>query len=215
MRRETLLVKFGEFRFIQKMLAEGELYFRPLAYFAKTDRQFGIGDALETALDYYCPPSPRITLRLNDGRDFEWNEGARIEYHRTDEAKEGHIFCMSMVDWMIEPPKLRIAEPGKMPRIGQNYDAMVVVIDARAFVRRVKRELSAAGYRVLYRPVEYYPEKNHCRETVGPFDKRERYSGQREFRFLFYGGGEDPMAVRIGFLHDIAVLVRLPFKPFF
>ncbi len=203
----TLLGKLGEPFYMKKLFYEGEIFFRPLHDFAEMDESNGIGDKLETATTYCCPPNPQITLNFSNGQKLQLPKEAKIEYHEHDSLKEGLIYCMSMVNYIIINREiLKIKETQSLERLG-NYNSMVTILNCPAFIERLKNTVNKLGYSTYYQPVNYFPEKDIARKIITPFDKREKYSYQNEFRILIECDLHTPLLIKLGSLEDIATIV--------
>lgn len=64
-------------------------------------------------------------------------------------------------------------------------------------------------WRITYKPINYYPEKDVAFHELSPFDKREIYSYQNEFRFCFDCNINKPYSLKIGNIEDIAQLIQV------
>jgi len=208
-----LFAKLGERKYMKRLLKYGELYFRPLHEFAEMDEMDGIGDKLETAINYTSPLNPEITLRSQDGWEFKLSKGARISYHMHDRSKGGHIYSMLILDCeYITNDHLRIKNQNELSQIGHNYGSMVIICDCETFISRITQKIDELGYELYYAPVSYYPEEDVINKTVSPFEKREKYSYQKEFRFIVDCGLKDSFVLQIGNIEDIATLTHKKLK---
>lgn len=203
-----LLSKIGEYQYMKNLLTDGELYFSPLKRFAAMESTGGIGDKFETAVMYNYPPNPEITIKIGE-QEIPLGKGAKIEYHQLDPDKRGHIYCMSKVDFVyIDKDTLKLKYPENIEDLGVGYDTMIVITNPKEFFKRICNKISEMGYDCEYDSVSYFPEKDIAHKNVTPFDKRERFSYQSEFRIYIDCDRTDSFIVSIGNIEDIAMLLH-------
>lgn len=203
-----LLSKIGEYQYMKKLLIKGELYFSPLKRFALMEATGGIGDKFETAVMYNCPPNPSITIRIGE-QEISLGKGAKIEYHELDLDKRGHIYCMSKVEFVyVNKDTLKLKYPQNIENLGVGYDTMIVITNTPEFLKRIHNKISEMEFSFEYNSVSYFPEKDIAHKKITPFDKRERFSYQKEFRIYIDCDHIDPFNVSIGNIEDIAMLLQ-------
>ena len=85
--------------------------------------------------------------------------------------------------------------------------ANFTVIDEEFTCEYCGNKVNKLGYSTYYQPVNYFPEKDIARKIITPFDKREKYSYQNEFRILIECDLHTPLLIKLGSLEDIATIV--------
>lgn len=97
-------------------------------------------------------------------------------------------------------------------------DTALIVLDHDEFIRRVKVAAERAGYKVYFKPVQYYdPTVDGGNMLISllagmwmiAFWKRVSYSYQQEVRFVFTPGNEniDHIELDIGDISDITTII--------
>ena len=118
-----------------------------------------------------------------------------------------NIFCMVLADSYRDAGELYFVIPESVHRLGSSA---VAILDAKEFLRRVKKAVEERNYRLSYKRVEYYDPAIGIRTdpmTLEPlFTKRDSYQAEREFRFVIDRqiSSPTPMWLDIGPIHDIA-----------
>ncbi|WP_068688391.1 hypothetical protein [Culturomica massiliensis] len=202
----TLLAKLGEYQYMAKLIKDGELYLRPMSDFAKMDSVNGIGDKYENVTSYVSPKNPSIKIQLKDGREIPLSESSKITYVEHD-CCDFLIYSMVMIDFIKTRETLKLKHPDELNKIGSGYDTLVIIYDHNEFIKRIKQAINNQ-WSMECRPVNYYPEKDIVLKELGPFDKRESYANQKEFRFCFECNINIPYSLKIGNLEDIAQIVQ-------
>lgn len=207
MEETQLLAKLGEYQYMERLIKNGELYLRPMSEFTKMDSDNGIGDKYENIISYSSPKEPSIKIVLPDGSEFPLSKEARITYGEHS-GIDYLIYCMSMIDFVKNGDILSIKNPGSLNKIGSEYDTMIIILDPNQFINRIKKAIALLTWKMKYSPVNYYPEKDVALKNLTPFDKRDCYSHQNEFRFCFDCNINKPFCLQIGSIEDIAQIVQ-------
>ncbi len=203
-----LLAKLGEYQYMERLIKEGELYLRPMSDFIKMDSNNGIGDKYENMISYLSPKDPSIKIVFKDGQELALSKNARITYGEHS-CVDYLIYCMSMVNCVRNGDILTIKSPNKLNKIGSSYDTIVIVLDNKKFIERIINVIQESSWRITYKPINYYPDKDVVLHKLGPFDKREIYSYQNEFRFCIDCNINKPYSLKIGNIEDIAELIQV------
>lgn len=201
-----ILVKLGEYQYMQKLIKDGELYLRPISEFTKMDSTCGIGDQYENMTSYSAPKAPSIKIVFKDGTEFPLSESARITYGERS-CKKYLIYSMAMVDFVKNGEALTIKYPDVLNMIGAEYDTMVMIFNPKEFIKRIEGAIND-DWGMECKPVNYYAEKDVILKTLTPFDKRDSYSHQKEFRFCFDCDIDKPFSLKIGNIEDIAQIIQ-------
>lgn len=206
MGESRLLAKLGEYRYMKQLVANGEVYLAPIDAFRKKEEVGGIGDKYENSISYHNPANPIITFKLPGGEDFRLSESSRITYceHLTD---VGVIYCLTALDADVQGISESLED---IKKIGVGYDTMILFLDTPEFLKRIELKLKELGYDVYHGFVRYYPEVGVVHDKLTPFDKRERFAYQKEYRIYVDCDNPKPMTIHLGSLEDIAILVKLP-----
>ena len=123
-----------------------------------------------------------------------------------------NLFCMHIIDIQREGNTGILKIPLRATCFGRYA---VVILDVGEFIRRVKKAVNRAGYRLSYKPVEYYDSTTGIHTnptTLQPiFTKRNDYQEEQEFRIAIDRGlaVPTPLKLDIGPIHDIAKLIVL------
>lgn len=207
MEKIQLLVKLGEYQYMERLIKNGELYLRPISEFTKMDSRDGIGYRFESMITYSCPEDPSIKIMFLDGSEFSLSKKSRITYG-DHSGIDYLIYCMSMVDFVKNGDFLTIKNPNNISKIGSGYDTMIIILDTNQFINRIRRAILSFPLKMVFSPVHYYSEKNITLKNLTPFYKRKCYSYQNEFRFCFDSNIDKSFCLHIGNIEDIAVIVR-------
>ena len=186
------LIKFQDADKI-KSLQAGKIYAKTLGYYRKREEETGdceVGDKYEAM------------IHINE---------ATIYFPDTGET----VFCMFGVNPKKEKFRFTDKQKEKMLSFG---DTALIVLDHDEFIRRVKVAAEQAGYKVYFKPVQYYdPTIDGGNMLISllagmwniAFWKRDSYSYQQEVRFVFTPGDEniDHIELDIGDISDITAII--------
>lgn len=201
-----LLVKLGEYQYMERLIKDGELYLRPMSDFAKMESGNGIGDKYENMESFISPKDPSIKIIFKDGTEFPLSKSSRITYGE-HACNDFLIYSMAMIDFVQSGNTLKLKYPDELNKIGSDYDTIVVVFNPQEFIRRISQAIDNS-WEMECKAVNYYPEKDVILKELSPFDKRECYSHQKEFRFCFDCDIKHPFSLKIGNLEDIAQIIQ-------
>ena len=123
-----------------------------------------------------------------------------------------NLFCMHLINFQREGSTGILKIPSRATCFGRYA---VVILDVGEFIRRVRKAVSRAGYRLSYKAVEYYdpPTGIHTNPTtLEPiFTKCNDYQEEQEFRFAIDRrlAVPIPLELDIGPINDISELIVL------
>ena len=202
------LIKFQDAEKIKK-LQSGKIYAKTLGYYRKREEETGdceVGDKYEGMMNLnnafiYSPDENKI-VSAND------------KLFKTSESDD-FVFCMFGIDPNLEKFKFTDKQKEKMLSFG---DTALIVLDPDKFIRRVKAAAEKAGYKVYFKPVQYYdPTIDNGNMLISlsygmrdiAFWKRDSYTYQQEVRFVFTPGDDniDHIELDIGDISDITAII--------
>ena len=173
------------------------------------DEKNHIGDRFETAITHSCPTNQRITARSIDGKNHIPIPESEVSWQIIDKNKEGHIYCMSIVQYEhINSKYIQCTSTELIDKMDPAYETMIVITDPEEFINRLISALENDD-RIFYfkcQPVEYFSPENKLNFKITPFHKRDTYSFQREYRFFIEAEPNIPFSICIGNIEDIAEL---------
>lgn len=202
------LIKFQDADKI-KSLQAGKIYAKTLGYYRKREEETGdceVGDKYEAMIHIneatiYFPDTGE-TVAVND------------DLLKTSESND-FVFCMFGINPSTEKFKFTDEQKEKMLSFG---DTALLILDQDEFINRVKNAAEKAGYKVYFKPVQYYDPTidggNMLISLLGgmwniAFWKRDSYAYQQEVRFVFAPGDEntDHIELDIGDISDISTII--------
>lgn len=133
---------------------------------------------------------------------------------KTSESND-FVFCMFGINPRSEEFRFTDKQKEKMLSFG---DTALLILDQDEFIHRVKTAAEKAGYKVYFKPVQYYDPTidggNMLISLLGgmwniAFWKRDSYVYQQEVRFVFAPGNEDTdhIELDIGDISDITAII--------
>ena len=197
----------------------GKIYANTLATFkthVSQGRSDGSGraDRHEGTISWLQPSLVRLEI---NGMDITNDLAGPIRVQK-NWLNHLHIFCLHAVhsgifsleklsNENIEELRREFTVPDGCGSLGEHA---VVVKDVPEFIMRMKAAAETKGYPMVYRLVKYYaPDSFHgdFRDVESIFWKQDRYSYQREFRFVFDDGvmNDTPLIMEIGDISDITL----------
>ena len=209
-----LLVKFFDNELYAREFVKGKIYANTLATFKKREcnDDSGRADPHEGTIAWLQPGQVRSVF---NGMDFTDDLVGPMQVQR-EWLNHLHVFCLHAVhsgslditnvsNENIEDLRQHLSIPDECRALGEHG---VVVYNVTEFFRRMVSAAEAKGYIMTGGLVRYYdPESFHgnFRDVESIFHKQDRYSYQREFRFVVdYGSVRDaPLILEIGNLSDI------------
>lgn len=202
------LIKFQDEDKI-KSLRSGKLYAKTLEYYRKREEETGdceVGDKYEAMIHIN-----EATIHFPDtGEVISVND----DLLKTSESND-FVFCMFGINPGSEKFRFTDEQKEKLLSFG---DTALLILDQDEFICRVKVAAEKAGYKVYFKPVQYYDPTidggNMLISLLGgmwniAFWKRDYYTYQQEVRFVFAPGDEntDHIELDIGDISDITAVI--------
>ena len=202
------LIKFQDADKIQS-LQSGKIYAKTLGYYRKREEETGdceVGDKYEAMIHVN-----KATIHFPDtGETIAVNDNLL----KTSESND-FVFCMFGINPSAEKFRFTDEQKEKMLSFG---DTALIVLDHDEFIQRVKTAAEKAGYKVYFKPVQYYnptiDDGNMLLSLLSgmwniAFWKRDSYTYQQEVRFVFTPGDEnrDHIELDIGDISDITAII--------
>lgn len=202
------LIKFQDADKI-KSLQAGKIYAKTLGYYRKREEETGdceVGDKYEAMIHVHEAiihfPDTGEVIHLND------------DLLKTSNSND-YVFCMFGIYPSIENFNFTDKQKEKMLSFG---NSALIILDSDEFVRRVIIKAEKEGYKVHFRPVQYYdPSIDSGNMLISllsgmwniAFWKRDSYVYQQEVRFVFTPGNEavDHIELDIGDISDITEII--------
>jgi hypothetical protein len=197
-------IKIGQLRYMEKLLYEGEIFCKPLKYFAIAEQESLRHDKYEGAAYLIQMKNFQLFHPLTK-KPFATVNSGQLYYHHPDD--EGNIYCL----FGIETNTLNLIDndtkPLNLEMSGLNFgDTAIIIFEPGTFIERVRKEVEKAGYLFQHSPVIYYDEKIYQGE-LSPFYKSKKFSMQNEIRFWVPNKLEIDLTFKIGNISDIAKLL--------
>lgn len=196
------LMKFGQLKYMEQLLFEGNIHCKPMHYFAKLSDECIRGDAYETAFEIKNF-SDHVLFIGNEPNMIPVAKGnfTMFKSYKSDVAC-GNLFCLYFYDISHQDlhSRKRIFFPGKA------IDEYCVLIhDAQKFVDRVKNKLIEYGLEHDAKMVNYQDFKK-INGYRNQFTKDIVYQNQNEFRFWIKYELVRDLNFSIGSIEDIAII---------
>jgi hypothetical protein len=204
---------------------DGLLYMNTLGFFRRYQEQAeaNIGDRHEGTISLLQPGQSTMTLTCDGLPDWEYTIPAEDFAGPSVIQFDGHnplnVLCLYAVHergctFESDEAFERFVEAQMMkPEVDDLGDYAAVVVDTRAFQKRVLGEIHSRGFGAVAGLVDYYDPLTFN----GSFDKaqavlkkRDNYAHQREYRFALDRGNEveEAFTLPVGSLRDIAIGCR-------
>jgi hypothetical protein len=203
----VLLVRFGEKEHLERFRFSGEMFIRPIEFYAKYEDEGELrGDPNEGTDQIFQPGRVERMTVEGAGEKFVLESDQLVGPVRLNMgiAPRVNIFCLSA----IKPP---FQSPVLDPRNQEFGEFMVLIKNIQGFIDRVKLGLRKMGLKCNFDLVEYLDGENHSGDT-GVFRKSDAFEYQSEFRFAVYPGFDADKPVQIGSLEDITSEIMLSKK---
>ena len=202
----TPLIKFQDADKI-KSLQSGKIYAKTLGYYRKREEtgDCEVGDRYEAMIHIN-----EATIYFPDtGEEVTANDGLL----KTSESND-FVFCMFGVNLSSEKFRFTDKQKEKMLSFG---DTALIALDRDEFIHRVKVAAEKTGYKVYFKPVQYYNPNIDGGMLISllagmwniAFWKRDFYTYQQKVRFVFTPGDEniDHIELDIGDISDITAVI--------
>ena len=208
------LIKFFDNEDHVRDFLSGRIHANMLAKFKRLEGidDSGRGDRHESTIAWLQPGQGRLEI---NGMDITDDLAGPVQLQK-NWLDHLHIFCLHAVhsgspdmatvsNENIEEFRMQFLIPDECRHLGEHA---VVVNNVPEFIRRMEAAAAVNNYRVARGLVRYYdPESFHgnFRDVESIFRKQERYSYQKEFRFVIDNGlvSTAPLILEIGDISDI------------
>ncbi|MHC8309953.1 hypothetical protein ACYZUC_10105 [Pseudomonas sp. GT1P32] len=206
----VLLVKvFDKEEYADAFIQTGEMFCKTIGQFKRIEGDVARGDQFEAPSDWHQPDrikSLTISFKTPDGEEksFPIEELAGPLVMQSTAHDRLNAFCMYAVtvpdfeeSYETEEERLRAVEKinsmlKEHARLGEEMLSLgehaVLIIKVEDFIDKVSKAAKSEGYSSWRGLVDYFdPETFHgsFREVESVFKKRNIYSYQKEFRFVF------------------------------
>jgi hypothetical protein len=197
-----MFLKFGKREYMNSLVTKGEVFLNTRKFYSDID-DVEIGDYWE-GIDAIMQ-TDRISISYIN--KVHWQTLALdTPIALSDDSKvKGNIYCMYGIrlNHFNEEPLLH-----NIPtQVTCNFGDTMVLIKPTEFLDRIKAELKKQGYSFESRFVEYYNEKE-IDGAVNPFQKRNIFSHQSEYRIFVANNKDEPIKITIGSIEDIAQVIN-------
>lgn len=199
-----LFIKIGDFKFMEKLLLEGEVFCKPFNYFKVFEQESFRNDKYEGA-SYIEQINNIKLLDPKTNRLFATAKSGQLYKHNLNDS--GNIYCLYGIETSTLDLSSGETKAFNLDMNGFNFgDTAVVIYDPKEFIRRVKIEVKRNQFSFQYSPVVYYDHEQYQGE-LSPFYKSKIYSPQNEVRFWIPNKFENDLCFNIGNISDIATLL--------
>lgn len=223
-----LLIKFFSKKEHAEEFMDGNLYLNRLSFFMRIEspENDGRNDQMEALSQWVQPHDCKMTLKIPGLPDLNItgeNLVSPFLLRRTG-YKNLHLFCMyamgideskfidGKTDYSVRESEI-LKEQLWIDERCFDFGGYAVIVPVTQFMERLQIELSNLSFHHTYGQVSYFDESvfsgSFSEETI-PFNKRDKYSYQNEFRVCIYTGTDDdePRTISIGNIKDISALVK-------
>lgn len=214
-----LLVKFFDNQNYANDFVQGKVYVNRLSRFKETEASEVSGriDRHEGATAWLQPGNGRLDLNGMDLSNdlvgpltIQMNWLNHLHIFCIHAAHSGNLDLAKLSGDNIENLRHELKIPNACSSLGEHA---VVVKNVPEFIKRMNDVAKAKGCRFTKGRVRYYdPEifHGHFRDVESIFWKRDEYSYQREYRFVFDTKTTDdcPLILDIGNIRDITLQLK-------
>ena len=189
------LIKFGSTDHMETFREQGLLYMNNLPYFWGIEDEGVRGDAYDSAIHMQHGTHAKI-FEPDTHREIPVTVTGWTFRVPPPGAELINLFCM----YAVRPSTFPV--PDRVLSFG---DAAVLITDPNEFMSRIKTRFEALKINGGGDLVRYIPDDH--RGGVNPFEKRQRYAWQAEWRLRTNDGPNGPKTVELGGLTDISYLL--------
>ncbi|WP_411065778.1 hypothetical protein [Vibrio rotiferianus] len=211
-----LLIKVMPLEFLQKMLYEGEFFFRPSGFF----RGLESGDPRKDEND-----DKPLTIEISEDDKFKYDsvtfaDGSGINFRGIDDdllsamtikhhqGGFSNIYCFAGV---TEQNCCSFLERNSLRKFG---DYAIVIKDISAlinlfkFAEKTNRNIEDGS--LQHAPINYLADAEFCQlqPPISPFVKHDKYVSEFEYRFKI-SAGPAPILVSLGNISEFAEIIHV------
>lgn len=197
----SLLIKFGEKKYLDIMLLDGKLHCKSIKWFAEHEDGKLRGDEFEAVTKTQYIENITIQLREADNPDAEWKllDTRKMLYKEYHKDPLGNLFCMSM--FPVNEGTYKIDQ-----RFALFGGHMLLIHNQVEFFKRVEDTLTMMNVGFCRGNVQYLDLHKHTGEKK-LYQKDMKYSFQQEYRIHLHRDFTDTFEFSIGSIEDIAVIL--------
>ncbi|WP_147309592.1 hypothetical protein [Marixanthomonas ophiurae] len=199
-------LKFGEEKYLKKLLINGTIYCNSLDYFQNLEEQGLRGDNYEgTTRIYNYHEYKYFSVKIKDSRTGEQFPINPTKLHVREFFSEmkGNMYSL----YCIRPKDIIDVEKFKIDSRVKDFGSHFLIINAQEFLKRFFKVLDKSNIEFTALNVNYY-EKNRHNGNLTLFDKSNEFEYQNEFRFLIKRDNSNPIEFEIGNIEDIAKIFK-------
>lgn len=228
----SLIKVFDKEEYADAFLQKGEMFCKTIGQFKKIEGDEARCDQYEAPSDWHQPDQISLTLTFKspDGEEksLELKDLAGPVIMQRTEQDRLNVFCMYAItipdfEESYETEEERLIAVEKINSMLKVHSTLsdemlslgeyaVVIINVREFIEKVRKTAiseECSSWRGL---VDYFnPNTFHgsFNEVESVFKKRDTYSYQKEYRFVFDSGKHDgEKTIHVGPLDEIAIKVK-------
>jgi hypothetical protein len=194
------LIKFAERQYIESFI-RGELYMKPLSYFAGVESDACRRDRRE-GQSAWLPRGSVLQVELNG--KYETVPGIRELAFMKDGALNANVFCMYALRASVAAEK---CVPADVLDFGDTF--AFIGEGNNEFLRRVRAAALHTGQDQLATKLVEYVDRKTYHGPVGIFRKDAQFCWQNEFRIALLPGTGLDYVFKVGDLSDITVVGSL------
>ncbi len=198
-----IFVKFGEEKYMNDLIKNGNLFLNTVTEFKKIDDDFR-GDKHEGVSDIIQSQNARLELTLPEilGGEkiiLDGNNGlvGQVLMSNTNFSNT-NIYSLYMI-----PPEEDFKIDDRMFQFGK-YAA--IITNPIEFLKRVERSLEELNLAAYMSQVKYL-ERNDFEGEMSIFNKFSEYSYQNEYRIHVINTEDKPLIINVGSLEDIGQVI--------
>lgn len=172
-----------------------------LEFYRKIENNDEIRDIFEGVTKLI--PFSKIYMNTGDSwEDIEIFEKSPLGYFAPNSNKY-NIFCLYAI---FSDDNRSLVEHLK---INNSFgDTTLIIYNPKEFIRRIEERCITRGLKHFCSRVQYFSEYN-LPEKISPFNKRDKYSHQKEVRLVIQNKSNNPIVLHIGSIEDIATIIKM------
>jgi hypothetical protein len=200
-----LLIKFGSYEHMVKLLELGELYCNTRHYFATLKDEYGIGDKYEIIDTIENLNDVILHIKMNIEDEYKPVFKGNIQQCQqfTPDIACGNLYCL----YQFAIPNMEVGEIINIEVTCDLYDYCVVIWNTTEFLQRVNDELDRRAISFNNGKVQYLDYSKYD-GAINPFMKDKKFENQNEFRYFIHYPKNEALPIHIGSIKDIAVIMK-------
>jgi hypothetical protein len=224
LKQEALIyafIKAVDKRYYDSFINDGEICLNTTKWFRDYEKQDdNIGDASEGAI---ASCAKDFTVRFADPiKSYSSKEDLEEQFRNRDwsdpftgvslnmfNGKDANILSLYAITFIKKDKKEYTHHVSRKFVDEFSNHKFVLILNPKLFITRVAKALNELGISPLGRIVNYYPHDSILRKDLTEFDKREKYSYQKEYRLLYHNNNPEMQIIKVGSLTDIIFEIDL------